>query len=97
MKEKILNALFWIIVIIAVVAIITIALGAVIEPTVCEHTEIITEQAKIITELECRNIALREIINDKNNEIVEINRRYWEIWNRVEVLEELIGEQQMKK
>ena len=80
MKERILNILFWVVVIIALAAIITIALGAIIEPTVCEHD--LTEYQKIITELECRNIALREIINDKNIEIVEMDKRYWELWER---------------
>lgn len=94
MKEKIFNVLFWIIIIIITVAISLIAVMAVIEPTVCNHNEIITEQAKIITELECRNIALREIISDKNKEIIEMDKQYWEIWNRVEVLEELINGQE---
>ena len=92
MKERILNILFWVVVIIALAAILTIALGAIFEPTVCEHD--LTEYQEIIAELECRNIALREIINDKNAEMVEMDKRYWEIWERVEVLEELINGQE---
>ena len=91
MKEKILNVLFWVIVISALVAIIILALGMIFEPTVCQHTEVITEQQKIITELECRNIALREIIADKNAEIIEKDKLFWELWDRVETLERLIN------
>ena len=92
MKEKIGNFIFWTVMVLAFAVVFAFIVGGMLSNINTANIETVAEQAKFIEELELKNITLREMVNDANNDYLEIAGEYWRIWSRVDELERLMGE-----